>query len=59
VTLKVFSAVGEEITTLVNREKSAGSYEINFSSDGLTSGIYFYEIHSGDFIETKKMILLK
>jgi hypothetical protein len=59
VTLKVYDVLGNEIATLVNEEKPAGSYEVEFSADGLTSGIYFYKLQAGSFVETKKMILLK
>ncbi len=59
VTLKVFDLLGNEVSTLVNEEKPAGSYEIEFDAAGLPSGIYFYYLNSGNFIETKKMVLLK
>ena len=59
VTLKVYDVLGREVTTLVNAEKSAGSYEINFDASELTSGIYFYSVSAGSFTETKKMVLLK
>jgi photosystem II stability/assembly factor-like uncharacterized protein len=59
VTLKVYDILGNEVATLVNEEKSAGQYEVEFSAEGLTSGIYFYQLRSGSFIETKKMILMK
>ncbi|MFW9952195.1 MAG: T9SS type A sorting domain-containing protein [Candidatus Thorarchaeota archaeon] len=59
VTLKVFNALGNEITTLVNEEKPVGEYEVNFNGSELPSGVYFYRIQAGDFIETKKMILIK
>ncbi|HMN49072.1 MAG TPA: T9SS type A sorting domain-containing protein [Ignavibacteriaceae bacterium] len=59
VSLKVYNAIGKEVATLVNEEKSAGNYEINFSANGLSSGIYFYTIQSGSFTQTKKMILMK
>ena len=59
VSLKVYDIIGNEVATLVNEEQSAGSYEVIFSADGLTSGIYFYKLQSGSFVETKKMILLK
>jgi len=57
--LKVYDLLGNEIATLVNEEKLAGSYEIEFSAEGLTSGIYFYRIQTDSFVETKKMILMK
>ena len=59
VVLKVYDISGEEIATLVNEVKSAGSYEINFDAAVLTSGVYFYTLEAGSFIETKKMILLR
>jgi hypothetical protein len=69
VTLKVYDILGNEITTLVNEEKPAGRYEVEFSAIGgsasggnaytLPSGIYFYRLQAGSFVETKKMILLK
>jgi murein tripeptide amidase MpaA len=64
VTLKVYDILGNEITTLVNEEKPAGSYEVEFniySNEGqnLVSGVYFYTISAGSFSSTKKMILLK
>jgi hypothetical protein len=59
VTLKVYDVLGNEIATLVNEEKSIGSFEIKFDATGLPSGIYFYRLRAGSFIETKKMILLR
>jgi len=59
VSLKVYDVLGNEVATLVNEEKPAGSYEVNFNAAGLSSGIYFYELQAGSFVETKKMILLR
>lgn len=59
VTLKVYDVIGNEVATLVNEEKPAGSYEVKFDASGLTSGIYFYKFQAGSLVETKKMILLK
>jgi hypothetical protein len=59
VTLKVYNALGKEVVTLVNEEKSVGKYSVDFNALGLSSGIYFYSIHSGSFFETKKMMLIK
>jgi hypothetical protein len=59
ITLKVYNILGDEVATLVNEEKPAGSYEVNFNSEKLASGTYFYKLQAGSFIETKKMILLK
>ena len=64
VTLKVYDVLGNEIATLVNEEKPAGEYEVEFtvgqdSSPDIASGIYFYRLTAGDFIQTKKMVLLR
>jgi hypothetical protein len=59
VTLKIYNAIGEEVTTIVNEVKQPGNYEVTFSTDKLTSGVYFYRLQAGNFVETKKMILLK
>jgi hypothetical protein len=59
VTLKVYNVLGKEVATLVNAQRSAGKYVVDFNARGLTSGIYFYTIKSGSFNETRKMILLK
>jgi hypothetical protein len=69
VTLKVYDVLGNEVATLVNEEQTAGTYEVEFSAKGgsasggnaynLSSGIYFYQLQTGIFVETKKMILLR
>ncbi|HMS63733.1 MAG TPA: T9SS type A sorting domain-containing protein [Ignavibacteria bacterium] len=59
VTLKVYDVSGKIVATLVNEKKNAGSYEVKFDGSNLSSGIYFYTINAGDFVETKQMILLK
>jgi len=59
VTLKVFNTLGEEIITLINENIVAGNYEAKFDATGLPSGIYFYRLQVGGFIDTKKMMLLK
>ncbi len=59
VQIKVYDVLGNEIETLVNEEKPAGNYQVEFNADGITSGIYFYTLKAGDFIQTKKMLLLK
>lgn len=59
VTLKVYNSIGEEVAELVNSVQEAGRYEVVFNSSSLASGIYLYKITSGDFVETRKMILLK
>ena len=57
--LKIYDAISNEVAVLVNELKSAGTYEIKFDASNLTSGIYFYQIKAGSFIETKKMVLLR
>ncbi len=69
VNLKVYDILGNEVVTLVNEEKPTGSYEVNFSAKGgsasdgnansLSSGVYFYKLQAGSFVETRKMLLLK
>ncbi|NNG28111.1 MAG: T9SS type A sorting domain-containing protein [Ignavibacteriaceae bacterium] len=59
VTLKVYNLLGEEVATLLNEEQTTGVYEVTFDAGQLSSGIYFYTINSGDFVASKKMILLK
>lgn len=59
ITIKIYNILGEEVTTLVNEEKLAGWYEVKFNASSLSSGVYFYQLRAGDFIQTKKMILLR
>ena len=59
VTLKVYDVLGDEIETLVNEEKQAGTYELTWYAENLPSGVYFYRLQAGDFIQTKKMVLMK
>jgi len=59
VTLKVYDLLGRELEVLVREEKTAGFYNIKYDATNLSSGIYFYTIRAGDFIQTKKFILLK
>jgi hypothetical protein len=59
VVIKVFDVLGNEIKTLVNEEKPAGTYELTWYAEGLPSGVYFYQLKTENFIETKKMILMK
>jgi hypothetical protein len=65
----VYDILGNEVATLVNEEQAPGVYEVEFSTKGgsasggnaysLPSGVYFYKLKSGSFIETKKMVVLK
>jgi hypothetical protein len=59
VTLKVYDILGKEIQTLVNEQLQPGSYEVTFDRSNLPSGVYFYQLKTGDFVATKKLILLK
>ncbi|MCH9028334.1 MAG: T9SS type A sorting domain-containing protein [Bacteroidetes bacterium] len=59
VVITVYNSLGAEVATLVNEVREAGSYEIKFNANNFSSGIYYYKITSGNFVETKKMILLK
>jgi uncharacterized delta-60 repeat protein len=66
VTLKVYDVLGNEVATLVNEELPVGEYEVEFSShsgssgiSAISSGIYFYQLKAGSFIQTKKMVLIK
>ncbi|MDZ7766498.1 MAG: T9SS type A sorting domain-containing protein [Melioribacteraceae bacterium] len=59
VKLIVYDVLGKEIAKLVNEEKSAGSYKVEFDASSLSSGIYFYTLTAGNFSETRKMMLLK
>jgi photosystem II stability/assembly factor-like uncharacterized protein len=59
VQLVLYDILGREVTVLVNEEKQAGEYEVEFNGTALPSGIYFYQLKAGQFVETKKMILLK
>lgn len=59
ITIKVFDISGKEVRTLLSEVSPAGSYQIEFRAKELPSGIYFYHLEAGDFIETRKMVLLK
>lgn len=59
VTMKVYDNNGREIKTLVSGPMSAGYYTINFNASGLSSGVYFYKLESGNFVATKKMVIMK
>ncbi len=59
VKLTVFDVLGRQVESLVNDNKEAGYYEVNFDASKFASGLYFYKIEAGDFVETKKMMLIK
>ena len=67
VTLKIYDILGREVTTLVNEKQEPGNYEVVFDASSspsargirITSGIYFYRLKVGDYVDTKKMVLIK
>jgi hypothetical protein len=59
VTLKMYDVLGKEVSVLVNKQMSAGTFEYEFNALGLTSGVYFYRLESGNFVDTKKLVLVK
>ncbi|MDP4192654.1 MAG: T9SS type A sorting domain-containing protein, partial [Bacteroidota bacterium] len=59
VSLKVYDILGKEVASLVNEQKSAGSYEVNFNANSLAAGMYIYELKAGNYSQTKKMMLIK
>ncbi|NOX18662.1 MAG: T9SS type A sorting domain-containing protein [Chlorobi bacterium] len=59
VSLKVYDILGAEVTELVNKEQAAGKYHVNFSADSkLAAGVYFYRLQAGNFVQTRKLMLL-
>lgn len=58
-TLKVYDILGQEVATLVNEEKPAGSYEVKFNASNLANGVYIYTVKAGSFYKSKKLVLLK
>ncbi|MCK9209686.1 MAG: alpha-amylase family glycosyl hydrolase [Ignavibacteriaceae bacterium] len=59
VSLKIFDMLGREVTTLVDDIKSAGIHQVEFNAAGYASGVYFYQVKAGKFLETKKFVLMK
>jgi len=59
VTLKVYDLLGRELATLVNEQKAPGSYSVTFDASGLASGVYLYRLQSGNFVQTKKLTVLR
>jgi hypothetical protein len=59
VTLKVYDILGREITTLVNENKTEGSYDFTFNASRFASGVYIYQVRVNDYVSSKKMVLLK
>ena len=58
-TLKVYDILGNVVATLVDEHKPAGKYEVKYDATQLPSGVYFYRLQAGSFVETKKMVLMK
>jgi hypothetical protein len=58
-TIKIYDILGNEVKTLVDEYREAGKYQIEFNASELASGVYFYQLKSGDFVSVKKMILMK
>ncbi len=59
ISIKIYNVLGKEVAVLVNEFKPVGNYEIEFNGKNLSSGIYFYKLQAGSYLETKKMVLLR
>ncbi len=59
VQLKIYDVLGRKVATLVNQKQSPGNYKVKFDASKLNSGVYFYTLRTGDFVSTKKMIIMK
>ncbi|MBU1706974.1 T9SS type A sorting domain-containing protein, partial [bacterium] len=59
VSLKIYNLLGREVTTLIHERIPAGSYTVSWDATDLPSGIYFCQMAAGDFVQTRKMVLLK
>ena len=59
VSLKVFDILGNEVATLVNEQRAPGAYEVTFDAGNLASGVYVYTLNAGDFVQTRKLMLMK
>jgi len=59
VTLKIYNTIGQEISTLINKEQNPGFHKISFENKNLASGIYFYELRAGNQRAVKKMVMMK
>ncbi len=59
VSLVIFDALGREVDKIINEQMAGGTYEVNWNASNFSSGVYFYQLRAGDFIQTKKMILMK
>jgi hypothetical protein len=59
VNIVVYNLLGKEVGTIVNQQLNAGSYSVDFNGEKLSSGTYFYRLQSGDFTDTKRMLMIK
>lgn len=59
VKINIYNSLGQLVETLVDKDMKSGYHEINFNASGLASGVYFYKLNSGNFVETRKMLLMK
>ncbi len=59
ISLKVYDLLGKEVSTLVSKFLTPGMYEVNFDAGNLASGVYFYQLNAGEFVQTKKLLLQK
>ena len=59
VKLTVFDILGREVSVLVNERRDAGAYEVKFDGSNLASGVYFYRLQAGSFVQTRKLLLLR
>jgi hypothetical protein len=59
VKINIYNQLGERIAELVNQELNAGTHSVKWSADNFSSGVYFYEMKAGEFVSTKKLLLIK
>ena len=59
VSLTVYDVLGRQVSVLVNEKRDAGSYEVKFNGSNLASGVYFYRLQAGSYVDTKKLLLLR
>jgi len=57
--LSIYDVLGREVSVLVNEKKGAGAYEVKFNASGLASGVYFYRLQAGTFVQTRKLLLVR
>jgi hypothetical protein len=59
VTLRVYNTLGEEVATLIRGDRAAGTFKATWDASGMPSGVYFYRLTAGEYVETRKMILMR